>query len=76
MARGVDFLERSDGKWEWHLTDGNNQIIATSGMQGYEDVAGAHAGFANVVDEIVHHAKKYLLAEAKTVRQPEEGGGA
>lgn len=33
--------QRSDGRWAWHLTADNNEIIATDGSQGYENEADA-----------------------------------
>jgi len=43
MERVVIF-ERYDGRWDWHLVGGNNEIMAGS-TQGYESFSGAMEGF-------------------------------
>lgn len=34
---------RKDGRYAWRKKDGNNQIVATDGGQGFEQRAGAQA---------------------------------
>jgi uncharacterized protein YegP (UPF0339 family) len=33
----IEVFKRADGRWAWHLTAANGDIIATDGGQGYEN---------------------------------------
>lgn len=52
MANKEDMVyQRADGLFDWRLRDGNGQIVATSGDQGYQSKSGAHEGLRNAIEE-------------------------
>lgn len=65
----VEYRERADGKWAWHLRAANGRIVATDGGQGYRDEHDARRGFRSTMRSVVVR----LLNDAMLTDDEEDG---
>lgn len=66
MATTRLLFEREDGTWGWHLTGEDNEVIATTGDQWYDNEDDARS----IADRII--AGEFKRATKKILRRSEQ----
>lgn len=64
VARRVVCYERVDNRWGWRQHDGNGEIIAVDGGQGYRDLTDALRAWENVMSECSDHPDIPVMVKA------------